>query len=295
MNASPIDAFMCVHSRDVEYLLEASLRSYEQHFPDKGQLNIITNDPSALRGFLDARGLVPNAIVTGDGEWLSAREMELPGWFRQQIIKLRAFRFCQSEQFCNLGADTLLLRPIARSDLIDQGKPVLYYSSHRFSDRHYRFERQRVKNVARILEIEPDRALHYVDFINDFFCFERDYLIALEEFMVLKYGSEPYVRLLKGLSASSDQTRFGEWTLYSVFVLDAMNMQPTVRDARGDYLVQIHSRLGLALSRLDSKIVHLVQKSFNPDVIRQKLGRVNPGAAALVGSTAWAETGAHAR
>lgn len=32
---SRIDAFMCVHSRDIEYLLEASLRSYQQHFPDK--------------------------------------------------------------------------------------------------------------------------------------------------------------------------------------------------------------------------------------------------------------------
>lgn len=295
MNGSRIDAFMCVHSRDIEYLLEASLRSYEQHFPDKGKLNIVTNDPSALRDSLDARGLVPDAIVTGDGEWLSAREMELPGWFRQQIIKLRAYRFCQTEQFCNLGADTLLLHPITRADLIDQDKPVLYYSSHRLPDRHYLFERQRVRNVAKILGVEASRACRYVDFINDFFCFEREWLIALNDFMVRKYGPEPYVGLLQGLSASSDQTRFGEWTLYSVFVLDAMLLQPTMRDARGDYLVQIHSRLGLALSRLDSKIVHLVQKSFDPNAVKQKLGRVNPGAARMLGSTRWASEGARIR
>ncbi|MGO8572637.1 hypothetical protein ACC870_37120, partial [Rhizobium ruizarguesonis] len=38
-----------------------------------------------------ANGLVPGAAVTGDNDWLSASELELPGWFRQQIIKLRAF------------------------------------------------------------------------------------------------------------------------------------------------------------------------------------------------------------
>ena len=44
---SRIDAFMCVHSRDIEYLLEASLRSYQQHFPDKGNLTMVTDNPAA--------------------------------------------------------------------------------------------------------------------------------------------------------------------------------------------------------------------------------------------------------
>ncbi|MGO8536077.1 DUF6492 family protein, partial [Rhizobium ruizarguesonis] len=69
--------------------------------------------------------LVPGAAVTGDNEWLSDSELELPGWLRQQIIKLRAFEFCRTEHFCNRGADTLLLRPIATTDLIDRREPVL--------------------------------------------------------------------------------------------------------------------------------------------------------------------------
>ncbi|ANP84623.1 DUF6492 family protein [Rhizobium leguminosarum] len=292
---SRIDAFMCVHSRDIEYLLEASLRSYQQHFPDKGNLTMVTDNPAALRAFLDAKGLVPGAAVTGDNDWLSARELELPGWFRQQIVKLRAFEFCRTEHFCNLGADTLLLRPIATTDLIDRGEPVLYYSSHRLPDLHYRFEKQRLRNVAKILGVEPARSFRYVDFINDFFCFKREWLIALNDYIASKYGSKPYVELLNGLSASKDQTRFGEWTLYSVFLLDVMHLSPTMRDARGAYLTQIHSRLGLTLSRLDSKIVHLVQKSFDPNVIRQKLMKVNPGAAQIIGATAWVDAGVRPR
>jgi hypothetical protein len=289
--SSSLDAFMCVHSRDIAYFLEASLRSYQQHFPSKGNLTLVTDNPSALKAFLNEKDLVPNAFVTGDNDWLSTRELRLPGWFRQQIIKLRAFEFCQTDTFCNLGADTLLLRPIETTDLVDQGQPVLYYSSHTLPDPHYLFEKKRVRNVAKILDVAPLRSLLYVDFINDFFCFKREWLIALNDVIVSKYGAEPYVKLLEGFSVSKDQTRFGEWTLYSVFILDVMKQSPTVRDARGAYLTQIHSRLGLALSRLDSKIVHLVAKSFDPDAIRQKLMKVNPAAAQIISATTWTDTG----
>lgn len=295
MNGTSIDAFMCVHSRDIAYFLEASLRSYQQHFPDKGKLTMITDNPAALKTFLDEKGLLPGAVVTGDSDWLSARELELPGWFRQQIVKLRAYEFCQTDYFCNLGADTLLLRPIERTDLFDGDKPVLYYSSHRLPDPHYRFEKQRVRNMAAILGVEPTRSIRYVDFINDFFCFKREWLMALNDFILSKYGPEPYSGLLKGLSSSKDQTRFGEWTLYSVFMLDVIKQTPTMRDARGAYLTQIHSRLGLALSKLDSKIVHLVQKSFDPDTVRQKLMKVNPAAARIIEASAWADAGARSR
>src|SRR4051812_18442071 len=119
---------MCVHHREIEYLLEMVLRSYKLNFLPKGRLMLITNDVPQLRSFIERIGFTEQVTISDDHDWLSKQELELPGWFRQQIIKLRAYEFCETENFCCLGADTVLLQPITESDLTDNGRPMLYYT-----------------------------------------------------------------------------------------------------------------------------------------------------------------------
>ncbi len=271
--AQRIDTFMCVHKRDVDTLLGLALRSYELNFGPKGRMTIVTNDLPYLQDFVDGMGLAEKPVLYADNDWLSRSEAELPGWFRQQIIKLRAYQFCESGTFCNLGADTLLLQPIERADLIDGGEPVLYYSRHRLPDKHFLYERQRVQHIGRILQVEPTNARRYTDFINDFFCFDREALRSLTGYLEKLYGPDCYATILRGLDSSSesDRAQFGEWTLYSTYLLDVLHQTPTMRNTRDGYLHQVHSRRALSWYRFNTKIVHLVGKDLDFELVRRKL------------------------
>lgn len=272
MNQQPIDAFICVHKRDVDYLLELVLRSYEVNFVPKGRLTLITNDLPYLQAFIERTGVVPDAILTSDADWLTASEMQLPGWYRQQVIKLKAYQFCASANFCNLGADTILLQPITHDDLIAGDLPVQYYSQHRFPDLHVLYERGRVQHVARILGVKPDISLRYIDFINDVFCFNRELLIKLNKYLEAEYGQDYYYNLLCDLDNShSDRNKFGEWTLYSVFVLDALKLSPEIRNTRGGFLHQVHSSRAIHRYRFNTKAVHFVGKDFDLNYIRRQI------------------------
>jgi len=266
-----LDTFVCVHRRDVDYLLELVLRSYQLNFLPKNRLIFITNDLPYLRQFVESLNLGTETIFTSDGDWLSKQELELPGWYRQQIIKLRSPQFCSTENFCNLGADTVLLQPLTYHDFICRREPVLYYTHHWLPNRHYRFERERVRYVARILNVEANRARHYVDFINDLFCFNRDYLWQLNTYLERLYGSEYFYNLLCSLDPAKDQTKFGEWTLYSVFLLDCLKRDMPLKNTGDGFLYQVHSHRLMHFYRFNTKVVHFVAKDFNIDYIKRQI------------------------
>jgi hypothetical protein len=248
------------------------LRSYQLNFVPKGKLFLVTNNLPYLRDFIERQQLDCPATLFSDNEWLSKREQELPGWYRQQVIKLRAYEFCLSPNFCNLGADTLLLQPITVDDLIAKDFPVLYYTPHLLPDPHIRYERERVDNVARILKVSGARAKRYGDFINDLFCFNRESLIALNDLLRDLYGPDYYVSLLHGLkTAPADQNKFGEWTLYSVYLLDYLQRDLALRSTRDGFLHQVHSHYWLPFYRFDTKIVHFVAKKLNVEYIKRRL------------------------
>jgi hypothetical protein len=291
---APIDTFVCVHERDLGPLFEMTLRAHERHFAPEGALILISNNLPKLRDFLDRAGLASGAALSADGEWLSRGELALPGWYRQQVIKLRAHRFCASERFCNLGADTLLLDAISTEDFVDDGRPVLYYNRATtlgqailgLEPLRRRYERHRVAHVARILGVEPRRARRYADFINDLFCFERDHLAGLNAHLERRHGPDPYTRLLGALGDGRPDTnpfggwtqnRFGEWTLYSVYLLDLLGADVALRNAAAGYLLQIHSARQLRLSRFDARVVHLVAKGFQPAQIAAKIAARDAG------------------
>lgn len=277
MAEQAIDTFICVHHRDVGYLLELVLRGYHANFCPKGRLVMITNDVPLLKAFIDQTGLGTEAVLTDDKDWLSHDEQALPGWYRQQLIKLRSYQFCMTPNFCNLGADTVLLQPIEYSDLVDDDFPVLYYTRHRFPNAHLRFEQERVQHVARILQIEPTRAMQYVDFINDLFCFNREALTGLNDYLGSIYGAEPYIQLLKGLDDESDnRNKFGEWTLYSLYLLDILKKDVMMRNSRDGFLYQAHSKLALRMFRFNTKVAHFVGKDFDVDFINRQIARHAP-------------------
>ncbi|MBA3868860.1 MAG: hypothetical protein H0X30_06880 [Anaerolineae bacterium] len=283
MAEQQFDTFICVHQREVGYLLEMVLRSYRLNFIPKGRLILITNDLPYLREFIQRIGFADETVLMDDRDCLSKEEMELPGWFRQQLIKLRSYEFCQTEKFCCLGADTVLLQTITEADLSDKGKPVLYYTRHKFPDGHFRYEKARVHYVADLLKVEPVNALRYVDFISDLFCFKREYLMSLNTYLEGLYGKNPYVNLLKGIQDKlENRNKFGEWTLYSVYVLDKLKADVTLRNSAEGFLYQAHSNLYLRLFQFNTKVAHFVSKDFDVDYItRQIIKRKLPLAGVL--------------
>jgi hypothetical protein len=283
---SAIDTLICVHENDINDLFSIVLRSYALNFQPKGRLLIVSNNLPKLRDFVGRIGWSVQPALSGDEEWLSVGEQELPGWYRQQLIKLRAYRGCETQNLCCLSADTVLLRPVTRDHLLDRGAPVLYYYHPRSplalleQVRQRRYERERVQNVARMLRVAPMQAARYVDFILDLFCFSRENQIALDRYLDELYGTDHYVRLLSSYGTSlRERNLFGEWTLYSVFVLDYLKQEPTLRNAADGYLAQIHSRQQLRRYRFDSTLAHFVGKDFDLDYIRRGIARRSPALA----------------
>ena len=287
MTNPTLDTFVCVHHRDIGYLLEVALRSYEVNFIPKGRLFLVTNDVPALRAFVEAQGIGGKATLLRDEDCLSKAELELPGWYRQQIIKLRAGDFCETENFTNLGSDTVLLQPVTQDDLLRDGFPLLSYTSHWLPDTHVRYERSRVSHIGRILQVDPVNARRYTDFIIDLFTFNRDLLQGLNAYMHTLYGPDPYAKLLAGVTRDSRRDAFGEWTLYSTYLLDVLKKDVPMRDTHPDFLCQVHSRLGLRRCGFNTKIVHFVGKDFDVNYIKRQIARRNrPLGLSLHASTA---------
>jgi hypothetical protein len=270
---------MCVHARDVDELFPLALRSLDRHFPAAGAVHVVTNDPDAVRRHLAREPVAVPVRVSADADWLTPAEAALPGWYRQQLLKLRAHRLVDARFAVNLGADTLLLRDVPVTELVEGDEAVLRWSRHRLPDQHWFYERARVRATGRTLGVRPRRALRYVDFINDFFPFDRRVLLALEEHVTARYGPEPWTALLAGRGTTpKEQKRFGEWTLYATFVLDVLDRRPPVREASGGYLAQLHSPRAVRGFGWDSSVVHLVPKGLDVAAIRARLDALDGAA-----------------
>ncbi len=273
-NAKKMDAFICVHRRDVGYLLEMVLRSYTVNFQPQRHLMLISNDLPYLRDFIERLGLSQQVSLSSDEDWLSKDELTLGGWYKQQLIKLRAYQFCETENFCNLGADTLLLQPLSYSDLVKDGLPVMYYTRHMPPNLHYLYEWLRVGNIARILQVKPGKSRRYVDFINDLFCFNRSELMGLNRHLEKLYGPNYFYNLLCDFGSDPrNQKKFGEWTLYNMYILECVKRPVEIRNSAAGFLTQLHNLSALEQFRFDSKVAHFVGKDFDVDYIKNQVIR----------------------
>lgn len=281
--------------RQLEVLVVASHRDYEitaqclrnvaAYLPGRSRTFLATDCPREGKRLVSRVG-VGDVTVVGDDEVLSRREREFPGWYRQQVIKLRADRILSGENFCVVSGDTLLARTLLNTDLIAPcGLPYLYVNRYRYSSTHLAYERRRVRAVAQLLGVTPTASLHLGDFISDLFCFSRA-ILALSITRLQHLHGKEWTRVLEGRNTSpKDQERFGEYTLYAVTALELSPSPPPVRVCHETHVLQLHSRRSLYRARFEAPIVHLVDKRISVEEVAAhglRYGRqLRPGEVAL--------------
>lgn len=261
----PLTVLMCVGPADLDRLFLHSLRSCLDRVEGVGRVIVVSPDRREILVRLQRLGNVSATIdVREDAEVLTPSQLALPGWCRQQVIKLCGDRITGAEAFICLGADTVVLQPVRRSDLFQNGAPVLFYNRYPFECAHLEYERGRVDAVARLLDVEPVRSRELGDFIMDLMVFGSPILSALRERLESLHGADALARIMPSDAHSMiTMQTIGEWTLYAVFVLDVLKLGVPVRNSNHRHLAQVHSQRELRQFGFDAKIVHFVSKSFS--------------------------------
>jgi hypothetical protein len=271
-----VDVLMCVGSRDVDYLMPFSLKACLRNFTLLNNVVIVTCAKPAVLAALVDEGLRPSSrgiTVLEDDDVLPERLHGWPGWYKQQVIKLHADRICSTPVVACLGADTILLRPLTRDHLFSGPTPILYYNRYPNTSVHLAYERQRVGNVARILQVEPVRSLSLGDFIMDLMLFETDRLVALRQHLSRLYGEGAFLRVLpKRCDTPEQKVAFGEWTLYAVFLLDVLGARVPIRNSRNRFIAQVHSERDFARFDFGAHVVHFVDKTLDRAKILAAMG-----------------------
>jgi hypothetical protein len=264
-----LDVLVVASHRDYEITTQC-LRNLIAYMPCRGKVYLATDQPQRGQELLDSLRLTDVTLVP-DEQILSAAELELPGWYKQQIIKLRSGMVLSGDVFCVLSGDTLLGRTLTREDLISSsGRPYLYVNRYRYLSLQLAYERRRVRAMAKLLNITPTVSLVLGDFINDVFCFERVVLDTLTQRLHDRFGRD-WTHILAGRDARpADQQRFGEYAAYALAALELYAERPPVRICRETHVLQIHNRRSLRLARFEAPIVHIVDKSIPLAEITQR-------------------------
>lgn len=259
-----MDVLMCAGPTDVHGLFPVALRLVDQHCPWLRRVHVVTPAPELARSALSTTqaALHKRVMIHADHDVAGTRAMSLPGWFRQQYIKLHADMVCDTEKFVCVGADTLVLDPVVEDDLIRDELPLLRYFRYEQSTPHLNFERTRVRNVARQLAVEPSRALPPGDFICDVFPMAATHLRCLRTRLDALYGPGGLTELLERFGQRrGPDNRTGEWTMYAVFILDVLAARPQLRLAGRDWAVQIHTPADMARPGWHAaRIIHFVHE-----------------------------------
>ena len=256
------DVLMCAGPADVRGLLRVSLRLLLGQCPWVGHVHVITPEPERARSVVKGAYGMANVTVHADRDVCGARAVRLPGWFRQQYIKLHADRVCDTNVVVCVGADTLVLDPLDEHELVVRDEPVLRFFRYPEPAPHLNFERFRVRAVAELLRVEPGRSFLPGDFICDVFPFATEHLRALRAHVDAIYGPDGLATLLEGLGVPRPPDgRFGEWTAYAVFVLDAAGCRPPLQLADPQWARQVHVPADLQRADvLQAHVLHLVHK-----------------------------------
>jgi hypothetical protein len=264
-----LDVLVVASHRDFNTTAQC-LRNLVAYFPARRRVVLATDRRQLGEELVKSVGMADVSVVA-DESLLSARESRLPGWYRQQIIKLRAGEVLSGDTFCVVSGDTLLARTLPVTSLVSlAGSPYLYVNRYRYPSVHLSYERRRVRAVAELLGVTPNTSLILGDFISDFFCFERSTLLATIERLRRIHGAE-WTGVLEGRDTSpADQERFGEYSLYAVVALELAGRRPPVRICRESHVLQLHSRRSLERARFEAPIVHLVDKGIKLDEVAER-------------------------
>jgi len=278
MSIGVTDLLMCVGPADVDRLFGLALKCALQNLEADGSIKIVSPVPrrvtQAITGIdLGGRDLV----VLADEEVLPPCEAGLTGWLRQQLIKLRADQICGSEHVWCLSADTLIVKPVRKLDVSEAGTPVIFYNRYPFTNNHLEYERSRVMAVASLLGVEPHSSYLLGDFIVDLALLECEYLTRLRSWIERRFGRRGLSDVIPGAAETLNEKKaFGEWTLYAVFVLDALEANTPVRNSNSRHAAQVHSRHDLADDALfEASIIHFVPKEIPVEEFQAVLAKHN--------------------
>jgi hypothetical protein len=274
---SAVDVLVCAGAADVHRLMPFSLKSCIRNFELLKNIVIVTSTKSDVLAEVDRHGLFSGGVqiaVLEDREVLPEAMADWPGWYRQQVIRLHADQICGTPIVACLSADTVLLQPITKENLFSDGTPILYYNRYPHTSKHLAYERRRVENIARILQVEPRRSMPLGDFIMDFKLLESARLRELRAYLAILYGEEPFSQIMPRRCETLEQKAgFGEWTLYSVFLLDVLDATVPIQNSWNRFVAQIHSAREFADFHFDAQIVHFVDKSLDFSRIQFVLAR----------------------
>jgi hypothetical protein len=266
-----IDILMCVGPGDVHRLMPYSIESCLNYFELLNDIIIVTPAKAEVLSVIEQRpslrGRV-NITVLEDGEVVPADLQGRPGWCKQQFIRLHADRVCHTPTVACLSADTIICKPIVWEHLFSGSSPILFYNRYPRTSKHLLYERRRVENVARLLQVKPERSWGPGDFIMDFMLFESSRLQQLRQYLFSLYGREAFANILPGACDTlEERVAFGEWTLYAVFTLDVLGAIVELRNSNNRFVAQVHSHSELAEFHFDAHVVHFVDKSFDISTI----------------------------
>lgn len=267
-----IVGLICVSPNDVAYLFDYALVSALRNIHFISHLYIVTPDPNVVKNRLNQLQLqTPIKIdVVSDSVLFSKEELELCGWSRQQIIKLRSYRLNPGSDILNIGADTIILQKLVLDDVCDPNVLIVNFRNHTTRDKHYDFEIERCRNIANLLGITVPNELMR-DYIFDVFIFKEQILNKLEDYLYKKFGENYYSKVFpKIVNDYRDTVKTGEWTLYTLFALEILKINYMFRD--GSRLVhQIHSQKDFSNYDYSDKAIHFVRKDFDKGIISEKI------------------------
>ena len=270
-----IDVIMCVGKNEINTFFILSIKSCIKNFGLLDKIYIITPDKTSLEKILIQNKIKLIYHLLDDKEIIDANLMNEDSWYKQQLIKLYADKISNKRFIAFLSSDTILLKKIAYEDLFNTltEQPIIYFRKYSYKkSKHYKYEQQRLSNVAKILKIKPASLLSYTDFILDFNLWDSIHLKDLRKYLKSIYG-DSYFGIIspKNCKTLEDKKNFGEWTLYSAFVIYVLKQQQTIKAFDDSYFTQIHSYKDLSNFIFNTKIVHFVHKNLPLDEISSKL------------------------
>ena len=137
------------------------------------------------------------------------------GWILQQVIKLAAVSACEEDVVLLVDSDIEFLRPFTAETFIRNGVVRFYRKPNAISEqlpRHMIWHR-----VARSLLGLPPAEPPYTDYISSLLPWDPTIVRRMLERVAVTTG-RPWTTAVAG------QLHFSEWTLYGVFVDEAMGM-----------------------------------------------------------------------
>lgn len=271
-----VDVLMCVGPQDINSLFVYSAISCFKNFENIGKLYIVSPQKKLLQQKLKEFEFYYRCEFLEDSDVLSQDLIQEDGWYRQQIIKLSAHKFCKTKLIGSLCSDTVILKKVSLADFVDSGYlPITFYRLHSDENPHSLYEKERIKHICKLLAISGEKSFKYYDFIIDFKICEAEILNALNFYLETKYGSNYFKVISPGKCETlKDKVVMAEWTLYGAFVADIYRDKRTFKGYYDNFITQIHSANDYNEFNYNSKIVHFVDKNLNFYDIRSKLENI---------------------